>query len=89
MRIHILHHAKKEPFFGLWMMEELRSHGYEISSGTIYPILHNMEDDGILKTQEKVIEGKVRKYYLITEKGEKILKEAEEKTKELFEEIIS
>lgn len=89
MRIHILHHAKKEPFFGLWMMEELRSHGYEISSGTIYPILHNMEDDGILKTQEKVIEGKVRKYYLITEKGEKTLKEAEEKTKELFEEIIS
>ena len=89
MRIHILHHAKKEPFFGLWMMEELRSHGYEISSGTIYPILHNMEEDGILETQEKVIEGKVRKYYLITDKGEKILKEAEEKTKELFEEIIS
>ena len=89
MRIHILHHAKKEPFFGLWMMEELRSHGYEISSGTIYPILHNMEEDGILETQEKVIEGKVRKYYLITDKGEKILKEAEERTKELFEEIIS
>ena len=89
MRIHILHHAKKEAFFGLWMMEELRSHGYEISSGTIYPILHNMEEDGILETEEKVIEGKVRKYYLITDKGEKILKEAEEKTKELFEEIIS
>jgi DNA-binding PadR family transcriptional regulator len=89
MRIHILHHAKKEAFFGLWMIDELKSHGYEVSSGTIYPILHAMEEDELLKTKEKVVEGKVRKYYSITDKGEKTLKEAEEKTRELFEEIIS
>ncbi len=88
MRIHILHHAKQEAFFGLWMIDELKSHGYEVSSGTIYPILHAMEEDDLLKTKEKVVEGKVRKYYSITDKGEKILKEAEEKTRELFEEII-
>jgi len=89
MRIHILHHAKKEPFFGLWMIEELKSHGYKVSAGTIYPILHSMEEDELLKTAEKVIEGKVRKYYSITDKGEEILKEAEEKTRELFSEVIS
>lgn len=89
MRIHILHHAKKKPFFGLWMIDELKSHGYQVSAGTIYPILHSMEEDSLLKTEEKVVEGKVRKYYSITDKGELILKEAEEKTKELFEEIIS
>jgi len=88
MRIHILHHAKKEPFFGLWMIEELQSHGYKISAGTIYPILHGMEKDGILETSESTIEGKVRKYYSLTSEGEKVLNEAKEKTKELFYEII-
>lgn len=88
MRIHILHHAKKEAFFGLWMIEELKSHGYEISSGTIYPILHSMEDDDILKSEEKTIDGKVRKYYSLTKKGKKVLTEVKLKTKELSEEIL-
>ncbi|MFW5972264.1 MAG: PadR family transcriptional regulator [Bacillota bacterium] len=88
MRIHILHHAKKEPFFGLWMIEELQSHGYKVSAGTLYPILHKMEKDDILATSEKTIEGKVRKYYSLTNQGEEILNEAKEKTRELFYEII-
>ncbi|RAK05117.1 DNA-binding PadR family transcriptional regulator [Halanaerobium saccharolyticum] len=88
MRIHILYHAKKEPFFGLWMIEELKSHGYKVSSGTIYPILHSMEEDGILVSEEKTIEGKVRKYYSLTGKGEKILVEVKDKTKELSREIM-
>jgi DNA-binding PadR family transcriptional regulator len=88
MRIHILHHAKKEAFFGLWMIEELKSHGYEVSSGTIYPILHSMESDGILSSEEKTVEGKVRKYYSLTAKGEKVLDQVKAKTKELSEEIM-
>ena len=88
MRIHILYHAKKEPFFGLWMIEELKNHGYEVSSGTIYPILHSMEEDGILICEERTIDGKVRKYYSLTDKGDKILTEVKEKTKELSQEII-
>ena len=88
MRIHILYHAKREEFFGLWMIEELKSHGYEVSSGTIYPILHSMEADGILSSKEKTIEGKVRKYYSLTEKGEEVLTEVKAKTNELTEEIL-
>lgn len=88
MRIHILHHAKKEEFFGLWMIEELKTHGYEVSSGTIYPILHSMESDGILSSREKTIEGKVRKYYSLTKKGEKVLEEVKKKTQELSQEIM-
>lgn len=88
MRIHILHHAKKEAFFGLWMIEELKSHGYEVSSGTIYPILHSMESDGILISEEKTVEGKVRKYYSLTAEGEKVLDQVKAKTKELSEEIM-
>lgn len=87
IQIHILHHAKKEPFYGSWMIEELKEHGYTLSSGTLYPILHRMETLGLLKKDPRVINGKVRKYYSITRKGNTILDEAKEKAKELYEEI--
>lgn len=88
VQIHILHHAEKEPFFGLWMIEELKKHGYSISAGTLYPILHSMEIDGLLVREERVIEGKVRKYYSLTTQGKFVLEEAKLKSKELYQEII-
>lgn len=87
IHIHILHHAKKEPFYGLWMIGELKEHGYEISAGTLYPILHNLEKNGVLKVQDRNVDGKIRKYYSITALGEEVLKEAREKAYELFKEI--
>lgn len=87
IHIHILHHAKKEPFYGAWMIEELKEHGYEISAGTLYPILHNLEKNGVLLVEEKNVEGKIRKYYSITQLGEEILKEATAKAYELFKEV--
>lgn len=85
--IHILHHAKKEPFYGLWMIEELKHHGYNISAGTLYPILKGMEKDGLLVSSEENMEGKIRKYYRTTAHGDDVLKEAREKAYELFREI--
>jgi transcriptional regulator, PadR family len=87
MQIHILHHAKEEPFFGSWMIEELQEHGYEMSPGTLYPILHNLESEGLLEKEERLFEGKIRKYYKITEKGDEVLEEARRKAYELFKEI--
>lgn len=87
IHIHILHHAKEEPIFGAWMLEELRSHGYRISPGTLYPILHSMEEDGLLEKEERNVDGKIRKYYSITHKGDSVLTEARNKAYELFKEI--
>ncbi|MCM1989767.1 PadR family transcriptional regulator [Oceanirhabdus seepicola] len=87
IQIHILHHAKKEPIFGAWMIEELQEHGYEMSPGTLYPLLHNMESNNLLKKEEKLVNGKIRKYYSITSFGIEILKEAKEKASELIDEI--
>ncbi len=39
IRLHVLHHACREPIFGLGIMEELARHGYKLSAGTLYPIL--------------------------------------------------
>ena len=87
IQIHILHHAEEHPIFGLWMLEELKEHGYNMSSGTLYPILHSMEKDGLLVREDRKVEGKIRKYYVTTEKGSAMLKEARMKAYELFKEI--
>jgi len=88
IHIHILHHANEHPIFGIWMLEELREHGYNISPGTLYPILHTMESDGLLIREDRNVEGKIRKYYTTTEKGNMVLNEARAKAYELFKEII-
>ena len=87
MNIHILHHAKEEPFYGSWMIEELQSHGYKVSAGTIYPMLHSLEEAELIQQEERTVEGKVRKYYSITPQGEQVLEEARKRAYELFKEI--
>ncbi len=87
IQIHILHHAKNEPVFGSFMIDELKSHGYDISPGTLYPIFHKLEKAGLLTVERRTIDGKVRKYYLITDKGEQVLFEAKLKAKELTGEL--
>ncbi len=87
IRIHILYHALKEPIYGLDFIQELSRHGYQISPGTLYPILHDLEHKGYLESEKKVVGGKVRKYYRITSKGEVALHEAYIKARELWEEI--
>jgi DNA-binding PadR family transcriptional regulator len=88
VKIHVLHHAAQEPVYGLAMIEELRRHGYEVSPGTIYPFLHGLETDGYLAREERVVVGKVRKYYMITDEGRAALAEARVKIAELTHEVV-
>ena len=87
IQIHILHHAKEEPLYGVWMIQELKEHGYDMSPGTLYPLLHSMESSGLLEMEERTVDGKVRKYYKITVLGIEVLDEAHKKAYELFKEI--
>lgn len=87
IQIHILYHAGEEPIFGLSMIKELKRHGYDISAGTLYPLLHSMQSSGLLKKNEVVAEGKKRKYYTLTLSGKEVLEEAREKALELVREI--
>lgn len=88
VRVHILHHAVKEPVFGLEMIEELGRHGYSMSPGTLYPILHGMEKSGYLKSHDEVVGGRVRKYYRATPAGRKMLIELRAKIRELVDEVM-
>ena len=88
VRVHILHHAVKEPIFGLEMIEELQRHGYTLSPGTLYPIFHSLEKAGFLSSKGKVVNGKMRKYYRATIKGQRMLAEVKEKINELVGEVL-
>jgi DNA-binding PadR family transcriptional regulator len=89
IRLHILHHAVKEgEVFGLGMAEELARHGYRISPGTLYPILHGLEKKGYLRSTEQR-DGKSRRLvYRSTPLGRKALQAAKAKVRELFGELI-
>jgi len=69
------------------MIEELSEHGYKLSPGTLYPILHNLEKEGLLKQYDENVNGKIRKYYTITEVGEEELIKAQKHLAELVNEI--
>ncbi len=62
--------------------------GGTLSPGTLYPTLHRLEKDGYLESRSKVVGGKVRKYYTITERGLIALNEARQKIAELVNEVL-
>jgi DNA-binding PadR family transcriptional regulator len=89
VELHVLHHASEESVYGLWLIEELAEHGYKISPGTLYPLLHSMETSGLLKSRNAIFKGKIRKYYSITPKGKRYLQRAKRQVGELVREVFN
>ncbi|MBZ5578929.1 MAG: PadR family transcriptional regulator [Acidobacteriia bacterium] len=88
IRLHVLHHAAEEPIFGLGMAEELARHGYRISPGTLYPLLHSLEKKGYLRSTQQRNGKSIRTVYRATPMGRRALAAARNKVKELFRELI-
>jgi len=88
MRLHILHHAAEEPIFGLGMLEELGRHGYRISPGTLYPLLHGLEKKGYIKATELRNGKSLRRVYRATPLGRKALAAAKLKVREFIGELF-
>ena len=88
IRLHILHHASKGPVFGLWFIEELGRHGYKLSPGTLYPLLHGLERKGYLRSINERSGRSVRRMYQVTPMGHKALVASRQKVSELFGELL-
>jgi DNA-binding PadR family transcriptional regulator len=88
VRVHLLHHAAKAPIFGTEMLAELRRHGYALSPGTLYPILHALESAGYLRSEQRLVAGKLRRYYRGTAKGARALQKLKVKVRELTDEVL-
>jgi DNA-binding PadR family transcriptional regulator len=88
IRLHILHHAAEGPVFGQAMIDELGRHGYRMSAGTLYPILHGMERQGYLRSRLILTGGRQRRVYRATAAGGKALVTARRRVQELFGEMF-
>jgi len=75
----ILQIIKQHPHSGLYGYQIIKNLETEtknllvVEEGTIYPLLRKMEKDGVLTSQKREIDGRVRKYYQLTEEGRKLL----------------
>lgn len=69
---------EEKDMYGYEMIEVLRERSqnvFELKAGTLYPLLHNLEEKGLLTVYERQAGNKVRKYYSITKNGKKTLDE--------------
>lgn len=87
IRLHILHHASKATFYGQWMIHELARHGYTLSPGTLYPMLHGLEQRGYLKSKVERSGRTFRRLYRATARGREANKIAKLQVRELIGEL--
>ena len=76
----ILNLLKKEDMYGYQMIKKLKEISedvFELKEGTLYPILHTLEEKRYITSYWDESSGKKRKYYSITKKGKDVLKEKE------------
>lgn len=75
----VLHLIDIRDMYGYEIVKELESRSenvFSLKEGTLYPVLHSLEKDGLAASYEKLAEtGKQRRYYSITKKGRAALAE--------------
>jgi DNA-binding PadR family transcriptional regulator len=86
--IHVLHHAAEGEVHGAWMAEELARHGYKISPGTLYPLLHRMESSGLLTSRTESAGGRMNRLYRATREGMSELERVQRLVGELAGEVV-
>jgi DNA-binding PadR family transcriptional regulator len=85
VRLHILQLAAEEEIHGAWMTAELARHGYQI---TLYPTLQRLEADGLLTSEQRVVEGRIRRVCRATPVGRQVLAEDRRAMAELAREVL-
>lgn len=81
---------EEKDMYGYEMIDTLRSRSnqvFELKAGTLYPLLHSLEEKELLTSYETEYAGKIRKYYTISKEGKKYLKKKKEEWKEYTEAV--
>ena len=73
----ILRLLEEDDLYGYQMIERLRERSddtFSLKAGTLYPLLHTLENQGLVQSYERAADGaRVRKYYHLTDEGRKRL----------------
>ena len=73
LKFFVLHQAAQTPVYGGKLKKQLQDWDYDISPGSLYPLLHALEKALLLKSRVKILNGRARKYYDITDQGRAVL----------------
>lgn len=85
MTMLILKLLSEKDMYGYEMIDTLRQKSknvFELKAGTLYPLLHSLEEKGLLRVYEQEFSGKVRKYYSLTKQGEQLLEKKKQEWNE-------
>ena len=92
MAMMILKLLSEKDMYGYEMIDTLRKRSenvFELKAGTLYPLLHGLEDKQYLVSYEQEATGKVRKYYRITKDGRRYLEEKKSQWQEYSRAVMS
>lgn len=82
----------EKDMYGYEMIETLRERSqnvFEMKAGTLYPLLHSLEEKNLLTVYEQEVNGKIRKYYSITKEGRKTLEQKQAEWKEYSQAVVN
>lgn len=91
MAMLLLKLLSEKDMYGYEMIDTLRKRSqnvFELKAGSMYPLLHSLEEKNLLTSYEEEVLGKVRKYYSITKEGRKALGRKEEEWKEYSQAVL-
>ena len=84
-RLLVLKLLNEKSFYGYELIKTLKERSndvFDMKEGTLYPILHKLENDELITSSNQEVSGRVRKVYTITEKGIKVLAKEQEEWRE-------
>jgi len=88
VRFFILHQAAQSPIYGGKLKKLLQDWGYNLSPGSLYPMLHALEKANLLHSRVKIFKGRARKYYDITDQGRALLASLQEELAGIMARIL-
>lgn len=84
-RMLVLNLLSEKSQYGYELIKTLKQRSndvFDMKEGTLYPILHKLENDELISSSNQEVAGRVRKVYCITEKGQRVLAREKEEWRE-------
>ena len=88
VKLLVLHRAGQGPVYGGALRKSLHGLGFDISPGSLYPLLRVLEKSKLLRCRPRLVRGRVRKYYELTRAGRSCLAEVRKELAELVKEVV-
>ena len=88
LRFFILQQAGQSPTYGGKLKKQLQEWGYDLSPGSLYPLLHALEKANLLHSRVKIFKGRARKYYDLTDQGRSLLAELQAELADVMAKVL-